>query len=234
MKFIKYSVFLILLMAEFDLFSAPETIISNNEVLVYKVHPEKGDPYTSKTVYNFEKKNGVLFYSYIHYDKDHTFKVITDKDAIPRKIIRTNAESSASFTFTGEGSVILVLENNNGITEKNGTFSENVSAENALIARTLDLSSEEKYEFDLIQCDKLPELAAYRMYFQVEGETTVAVKAGNFKCRKVLFSLSGWKGMFYKAYYYISNDEHHYIVKIENMPEGGCSELVKINNSGTN
>jgi len=86
----------------------------------------------------------------------------------------------------------------------------------------------ERYEFDFLQYDKLPELDADRMYFQVIGEETVTVQAGTFKCRKILFSLSDWRGSFWQAYYYISDDSHRYIVKTENIPHGGAMELIQI------
>jgi len=66
------------------------------------------------------------------------------------------------------------------------------------------------------------------MYFKVIGTTKVSVKAGTFNCKKILFSLTGYKGFFYKAYYYVTDDADRYIVKIENIPVNGSSELIAI------
>jgi hypothetical protein len=209
-------------------YTAPVLSIPEKEILIYKVIPKHGEAYSSKTIYTSESKDNILFYSYVHLDKKVTFDVRTHRNGIPERIIWNNADTNASFSFDGTGVVKLLLHDKEGLTEKSDKFMPNVSVENALIARTLDLDSKDKYEFDLIQCDKLPELTAYRMFFQVMEEETVKVEAGTFNCKKVLFSRSGWTGMFYKAYYYISNDEHRYLIKMENMPEGGASELIKI------
>lgn len=227
MKILKYLI-LILLILQISLFSSPKPLIQNNEILIFNVKPEKGDPYISKTIYKSEKKNGSLNYSYIHYDKNVKFDVRTDGLALPDKIIYKNGDTEATFSFAGSGSVNMTFINGRESVTETEKFIPNVTVENALVARTLDLNNTEKHEFDLLQCDKLPDLVAYRMFFQVIGEETVTVKAGTFNCKKVLFSLTGWKGMFYKAYYYISNDEHRYLVKMDNMPKGGSTELIEI------
>jgi len=104
-------------------------------------------------------------------------------------------------------------------------FPNDVVIENSMLVRKIDFSSNEKVVFDLIKMDKMPDLKSHEMFFQVIGDETVKVPAGTFKCKKILFSLTGIKGMFFKAYYYISNDKNRYIVKIDNLPVGGCTEL---------
>ena len=111
---------------------------------------------------------------------------------------------------------------------KSGVFMNNVTIENALVVRNLNFTNNEKYIFDLIQIDKLPKLKAFRMYFKVIDNEMINVKAGVFKTKKVLFTLTDWRNVFYKAYYYISDDEHRYIVKIINIPVGGETELLSI------
>lgn len=66
------------------------------------------------------------------------------------------------------------------------------------------------------------------MYFQVLNEEIVKVPAGTFKCKKILFSLADWRGNFYKSYHYITNDVHHYLIKMVNMPTGAKTELISI------
>ena len=130
--------------------------------------------------------------------------------------------------FDGKGGVILTGYWNGKKIEQKNEFMKNVTLENALVVRTLELDNFDEYIFDLLQTSKFPSLESYKMYFKVLGEETVGVKAGTFNCKKILFSIKGWKGIFYKAYYFVSNDEHRYLVKIENMPRGGSTELVSI------
>jgi hypothetical protein len=229
-----YSLLLSLLLSPCPLSAAPMLSISFDEVLVFRVHPGHGEPYIVKTIYKSTENNGSFNHSYMHYDKDMSFDVMTYGNALPSRVIVTGVNLRAAYMFDGSGSVKMELKNDKGTVEKTGKFTPNVTVENALVARTLDLTSTGKHEFDLLQCGELPELIAYHMYFKVMGEETVSVEAGTFNCKKVLFSLAGWKGMFYKAYYYISNDEHRYLVKMKNMPTGGSTELIQIQDARSN
>ena len=131
-------------------------------------------------------------------------------------------------TFNTKGDVKLDGIWNDEEIQKSGKFSKNVSSEIGLVLRTLNLNSRRKYVIDIIQKDIFPELTAYKMYFEVVGEEEVKVPAGTFYCKKVLFTLSGWQGLFYKCYNYITNDERRIIVRMDNMPRGGQTYLIAI------
>ncbi|MBN1961145.1 MAG: hypothetical protein JW841_09375 [Deltaproteobacteria bacterium] len=51
---------------------------------------------------------------------------------------------------------------------------------------------------------------------------------GAFQCLKVKISVIGWRGLFWEAFYYITNDKHRNVVKIKNIPDSGVTELVSI------
>jgi hypothetical protein len=172
--------------------------------------------------------DGKTAFYYTFINEYSSWYVWTDSNAMPFKTIYENEDGKITLLFNHKGEAILQGIWKNRTIEKTKYFLPNVTLENALVVRTLDLESKEKHEFDQLQYDKLPQLDAYRMYFQVIGEETVTVRAGSFDCKKVLLSLSDWRGIFWQAYYYISNDSHRYIVKTLNVPDGGEMELIRI------
>lgn len=202
--------------------------IINGETFIMKIIEKNGETYYGTNKYSIQSVDGKTTYYYSYVDKYDSWYVWTDSNGIPFKIIYENEYGKITLLFNHEGKVTMQGSWKNEVIEKIKYFLPNVTLENTLVIRSLNLESNEKYEFDLLQYDKLPELDAYRMYFQVVGEETVTVKAGTFHCKKVLFSLSDWRGIFWQAYYYVSNDSHRYIVKTLNVPDGGAMELIRI------
>lgn len=208
--------------------SNKELFIESGEKLIYKIKVKGKEDYQHTVTYFSQKEVGQLFYSYKSVDIHSRWEVKTDNRAYPLKIDLFAKGNEVHLSFDGRGKVNMQGYLNGKKIDTRAQFKPNVSLENALIVRSLDLNSPEKYSFDLLQFDKFPKLEAFPMFFQVEDDVVVSVEAGTFKCKKVLFSLNDWRSLFYKAYYYISYDEHHYIVKIENVPKDGSTELIKI------
>jgi hypothetical protein len=222
-------IFILLFSVIPSLLSAENNLqIINGEKCVMEIRDKSGETYLGTNTYNIQSVDGKTAFYYLFVNKYSSWYVWTDSNAIPFKIIYENEDGKITLLFNHKGEVAMQGIWKNREIEKTGYFLPNVTLENALVVRTLNLESNEKYEFDLLQYDKLPQLDAYRMYFQVIGEETVTVKAGTFYCKKVLFSLSDWRGIFWQAYYYVSNDSHRYIVKTQNVPDGGAMELIRI------
>lgn len=207
--------------------------IKGEEKFIYQVTDGKIQ-YQEEVIYQnstFEGKNAI---SYVNIakkgnEKLYEWNVVTDAQASPFKIDYYEGNSEVNMVFDGEGRVKMTGNWKDEQLNLTNNFKKNVTLENALILRNLNLDSNKKYVFDLLQREELPKLKAYEMYFKVVGNKTVTVSAGTFDCKKVLFSLTDWRGFFYKAYYYVTNDNHRYIVKIENSPKDVDSELISIN-----
>jgi len=213
-------------------------VFNGKQKFIYKVRV-KDNVYTEITEYKKESLNGKLYFSYISTgdytstDKyiesgTHRWEVCTDAKGMPAYVNLYSGNNGIWMKFDGNGNVDYNIKWNNKTAGGRKNFKANVSFENALIVRTLDFNRNDNYIFDLIQSRELPDIEAYEMYFKVIGTTKVSVKAGTFNCRKILFSLTGYKGFFYKAYYYVTDDADRYIVKIENIPVNGSSELIAI------
>lgn len=202
--------------------------IKDGEILNLEITTKDNERFIAQTTYGVIEKNGNLFFSYVNKDNRSLWEVETDAKAFPIKIKYSKKGNKMQLDFDGKGGVILTGYWNGKKIEQKNEFMKNVTLENALVVRTLELDNFDEYIFDLLQTSKFPSLESYKMYFKVLGEETVGVKAGTFNCKKILFSIKGWKGIFYKAYYFVSNDEHRYLVKIENMPRGGSTELISI------
>ena len=202
--------------------------VYNGEKFIYEVTNSEDEVFNTTTTYFVKQENGEKLYSYTNKDKYETWNVTTDVQGVPKNITYQAYGNTLTLDFEGTGDVTMQGYYGGEQIDKTGNFAANVSLENALILRTMDLDKGNKYVFDLLQTDKFPELKAYKMYFKVLGTETVQVEAGEFECKKVLFSLTGFRGLFYKAYYYVTDDENKYLVKMENMPKGGSSELISV------
>lgn len=207
---------------------ADELQIVDGETLTFEITPEEGEPYLTTSTYYVKEENGEVLYSYTNVDKNASWDVTTDTQALPRKIVFAKKDNKVELNFDQQGKVEMVGEWNGKKVHETATFRENVTLENMLIIRTFDLQSTEKYEFDLLRSGKIPDLKHYPMTLEVVGEEEVTVPAGTFQCKKVLFTLADWRSSFYKGYYYVTDDEHRYVVKMENLPQNGSTVLQKI------
>jgi len=204
--------------------------LTDGDTFVFKVKNQQGDVFESTTEYRVDSMPEGLQYGYTNSDKFEKWEVNVNQDAVPSTIVYTSKGNTMELNFDGKGSVQMTGLFAGKQINVTGFFSPSVSLENALILRTRQLKEGEQYVFDLLQTSEFPALKAYEMYFKVAGSQTITVQAGTFQCKKVLFSLKGWRGLFYKAYYYVSDDKHRYLVKMENIPMGGWSELIRIEN----
>jgi len=218
--------------------SASPLRIRNGEKLIYRIK-YKGKEYIQTIEYKTILKNKKQYFYYESYGPfsqlgpnkhvgSHKWEVLTDRNGIPRKINFFAGKDAVKMVFNGKGNVNVIINWEGKFVKKSKRFKKNVTLENALVVRTLDLSRKNKYIFDLLQLREMPDLEAYEMFFKVIGNKTVTVKAGTFRCKKILFSLTGFRGAFYKAYYYVTDDEHRYTVKIDNVPMNGSTELINI------
>lgn len=210
------------------LWANDELRINDSETLIYEITDENNNMSMAVCKYKVQMEYGKKLFSYTHTHNNEIWKVLTDTRANPLHIVYINGNNRMTLLFDKPGRVVLQGYWEDKQMNKTRLFSTPVTLENALKARTLDLSTDQKQKINLLQTDKFPDLEPYEMYFKVIGEENLTVKAGIFTCKKVLFTLKGWRGMFFKAYYYISDDAHRYLVKMENIPRNGCSELVKI------
>ena len=202
--------------------------VNQNEVFEYLNKKPDGSELTGKTVFFFENGKNSKAVGYTHRDARSEWKVLAGADCSPFAINYDEQHGSVKLSFDGTGNVRLTGTWDGKPVDAQKRFGANVTLENAMIVRNLDFENSEKYFFDLLQTDKLPRLVAYTMYFEAVGEETVTVPAGTFRCKKICFSLKDWRSMFYKAYYYVTDDDRRIIVKIDNVPKGGSSELVRI------
>lgn len=200
--------------------------IRNGETHTVLIKNEDGASYTGVTRFRVTRGNRGRSISYVHKDKTAQWQVAADTKGIPSRITYHATAGKVRFDFDGTGAVTASgTWNQQPLHEKN-RFSPNVTAENMLVLRSLPLIDDTTYEFDLLQMDALPRLKAYPMSFKREGRTTVTVPAGTFRCLKVRFTFSDWRRFFWKAFYYITDDEQRMVVKIENIPDGGSTALV--------
>ena len=190
-----------------------------------------GSAYQSTTEYFVSDSSSS---GYSHLDPYSKWEVESASDGKPVMISYAEGKDCVVLHFDGSGNVVMTGTWKGEDVAEHGRFSPSVTLENMTVVRSLDFESGEKVEFDLLQVSEFPGLTPYEMYFQVVGRETVSVPAGTFDCRKVLFSLVGFRGMFYKAYYYVTDDDRRYVVKMENMPRGGHTELVAVGNPSEN
>lgn len=206
--------------------------IDEGEQFTYKIDFKNGSSSISNCRYTTIESEGQRYLHYTNGDNEgEQWDVTTDLKGFPKQIVYSVMQNTVKLKFDGIGGVAEYGTWNGQAICGVQKFTPNASLEINLVLRTLDLTNKNKYIINVIQKDKLPELVVYPMYFQVIQDETVKVEAGTFKCKKILFSLADWRGVFYKSYHYITNDAHHYWVKMENMPPGANAELIAINNS---
>lgn len=96
----------------------------------------------------------------------------------------------------------------------------------AFLLRNLDYSREKTKFKGLIY--QYPYINT--MVFVVEGKERISVKAGDFDTYKVKLTLPGLKSIFFKAYFWVSTEEPHYLIKYQGKRHKNTvvTELVKI------
>ena len=201
--------------------------IRNGETHTLLIKNGDGVSYTGMTRYQVMPTGRGQTLSYAYRDKTAQWQVTANTKGRPSRISYKTKGGKVLFDFDGSGNVTASgIWNQQSVHEK-ARFSPNVTAENMLVLRSLPFNDDTTYEFDLIQTDALPKLKAYPMSFRLEGRTTVTVPSGTFRCLRVRFTFGDWRRLFWKAFYYITDDERRMVVKIDNLPNDGSTELVK-------
>ncbi len=222
----KITLSIIILLSTIQL-PAQQSVIENNESFIYKIDND-GNSYTATCTYTIKEFSGIKRYYYDYSDKYCAWEVTTDFNGLPQNIVFRKDKNRVTLKFNKTGAVKMTgLWDGKNLMET-GKFSANVTLENALVLRTMDLRKGKKHVFDLLQTEKFPDLEAYEMCFEVIGIETVTVPAGTFQCKKVLFTVNDLRSAFFKAWYYVTDDNHRYIIKMENMPRGGSTVLTQI------
>lgn len=201
---------------------------------VYQVKLKNGETYNADMSFMRTEIDGNVCLSYKSYDKFDNWSVVARDDGYPREIRHNalNGNFDLSFTFDESGAVGMNGLWNGEDCSQVGTFSKRVSLENTMILRRLDLTIGLKHTFDLIQHSSYPNLSALPMYFIPIGIEEVEVPAGKFSCCKVLFSIDDVRGVFFRAYYFVSLGNYQDIIKCVNVPVGGGYELISLIRSG--
>ena len=197
--------------------------VKDGESFVYRTALKEGAVVEAKCTYS-TVPNG---YSYKYSCPSEQWDVVTDKSAKPVKISHTLEGNEMNFTYSGNTVSLQGMWNGTAV-DAAESFNGFVTGENALLLRAHDFDAEKSFSFYLLQPDRYPEIKAFKMMFKWEGSEEVTVPAGTFKCRKIKFTLSGAGSLMFSAYYYITDDDRRIIVKSENMPVGGKSELISI------
>lgn len=158
----------------------------------------------------------------------HCWDVLSTSDGHPRLIEYKVGKNNIRMTFSKDGHFELkgVWDGKKCFKQKN--FENKIYVELSTLIRTFNLKHTKPLTFELVQLPRLPNIETHHLYIQAIENTKVKVPAGSFFCKKILLSASGYKGYFFKAYFYVSNDARQVVVKIENLPIGGVTELIKI------
>jgi len=225
-----YIIFFICLFNHLVAFAA----ISETEHLRYAVKID-GKNYTEKMVIHYGKE----FIKYTscgdYTDPEiyepggyHCWNIVSTSDFKPLTIDYYAGPNKMLMTFTKEGHFTM-----NGIwdgkkLQKNKIFHSQAYVEITGLVRTMDLNKKFPAAFDLIRITQFPGLKRHCLKFKTLEDVVVDVPAGRFNCKKLLLTPTGYKKFFYKAYFYVTTDKRQLVVKVENVPIGGMSELIEV------
>jgi hypothetical protein len=107
-------------------------------------------------------------------------------------------------------------------------FDNQVYVEITGLVRTMDLNRSTPIMFDLVRMTEFPMVKSHDLFFQILNEVVIDVPAGRFNCKKIMLSATGYKGYFFKAYFYVTNDQKQVIVRVDNIPIGGMTQLIEV------
>jgi len=200
-----------------------ELSIKNGESFRYTETEKNGSAVHTSCTYTGDDAT----FAYTYRSPSNVWAVLTDKSGRPLTISHTLAGNELNFVYKGTSVKMTGLWNGTRVDEQKD-FPGMVTGENALLLRAHDFDAQKSFSFFLVQPDKYPKLAAFKMTFTWVGSESVTVPAGNFSCRKIRFTLAGAGSVLYNAWYYITDDNRRIIVKSENMPVNGSCVLEKI------
>jgi len=158
----------------------------------------------------------------------HCWDVLSTSNGNPRLIEYHVGPNNMKMTFSKKGLLKIKGFWGGKKCTNQKIFDNKVYVEISSLIRTMDLKQSTPLKFELVRLPELPLIKTHDLYLQVIDNIKIKVPAGQFLCKKILLSASGYKGLFFKAYIYVSNDERQLPVKIENLPIGGETELVEM------
>jgi len=156
----------------------------------------------------------------------HCWDVLSTSDGQPRLIEYKVGRNYVRMTFSKEGHFELKGFWDGKKCFKQKSFENKVYVELSSLMRTIDLNQKEPLLFELIKLTRFPKIETHHLFIKVMEDVEVKVPAGLFSCKKIMLSVSGYKGYFFKAYFFVSNDDRQIVVKIENLPIGGVTTLI--------
>ncbi|MDA3900333.1 MAG: DUF3108 domain-containing protein [Spirochaetes bacterium] len=221
---IKKTIATVFMLISFEIFG--ELLVNDGETFTYVTTLNKTTEQNSCTYRN--TNNG---YTYIYTSANESWQVKTYRSGRPQTVKHNIRGNELSFVYNANSVSISGIWAGDAINNEK-RYDRLVTSENALLLRTHDFTKNPEMVFEMQQPDYYPLLETMTMQYIYEGTETVTVPAGTFECKKIRFTLTGIKKMFFSAYYYITDDARQIIVKTENMPRNGKSELVKIVSAG--
>jgi len=208
--------------------------ITGTEYLIYKIHingkyyKEHVVSHLSNDLLQYESCGGYTSPKVYAPGGEHCWDVLSTSTGQPRLIEYKIGPNNMHMAFSKNGHFEMkgFWEGKKSSTKR--VFDNKVYVELPSLLRTMDLNQSAPVKFELIRLPELPFIKTHDLFVQVMGYKKVKVPAGHFSCKKILLSASGYKGLFFKAYIYLTHDERQLIVKIENLPIGGETELIEM------
>jgi hypothetical protein len=227
---IPYIVFIIYLFSHFVSFAA----ISETEHLQYAIkingknYKEKMVVHRSKDLMQYESCGNYTNPKIYAPGGRHCWDVVCTHDGQPRLINYHVGPNNMTMTFDKNGLFEMKGVWNGKKCHQKINFENQVYVEITGLVRTMDLNRTTPITFDLVRITEFPMVKSHDLFFQILNDVVIDVPAGRFKCKKIMLSATGYKGYFFKAYFYVTNDENQFIVRVDNIPIGGMTQLIEV------
>jgi hypothetical protein len=223
-------VFIVYLFSHFVSFAA----ISETEHLRYvikingKSYEEKMVVHRSKDLIQYESCGNYTNPKIYAPGGHHCWDVVSTYDGQPRLINYHVGPNNMQMIFDKNGLFEMkgVWDGKNCHQKMN--FDNQVYVEINSLVRTMNLNSKTPITFDLVRITAFPMVKSHDLFFQILHDIVIDVPAGRFNCKKVMLSATGYKGYFFKAFFYVTNDENQFIVRVDNIPIGGMTQLIEV------
>jgi len=158
----------------------------------------------------------------------HCWDVVSTSDGQPLLIDYQAGPNNMHMTFEKNGRFEMKGVWDGSQCYKKLNFDNPVYVEITALVRTMNLKQKTPVSFDFIRITKFPIVKTHYLYFQTLHDVVIEVPAGRFNCKKIMLSAAGFKGYFFKAYFYVTTDKRQLIVRVENIPIGGMTQLIEV------
>jgi len=233
MKFcvqIRYVVFIVYLFSHFVSFAS----ISETEHLLYaikingKSYKEKMVVHHGKDLIQYESCGDYTDPRIYAHGGRHCWDVVSTTDGQPRLIDYHAGPNKMQMSFEKNGNFEMKGFWDGQKCHKKMNFDNQVYVEITGLIRTMDLNRKTPIKFDFVRITKFPMLETHYLFVQILHDVVIDVPAGRFNCKKIMLSASGYKGYFFKAYFYVTTDKRQLIVRVDNIPIGGMTQLIEV------